>query len=710
MSESNQLRARWTESSDIPHSPGEGIRAGRAVRVWTAITIVILLANLSLGVWYGVTTGDWLKFLSHQLLSPIAAAAYTVLGALVVSNRPRNPIGWLFMVTGTSYALSALAAGLIVYGSVLPVAISASLMELAQWLDIWVWLPALILPTAFVFLLFPDGHLLSPRWRIVAWAAGLGLLLTMLGLALLPGPVESWATAANPYGLVGTEAALEIVLTVGTVLLMLGTAGSVVAVLVRFRRSRGDEREQMKWLAYAAAFIIFLVFAAMSFWLSGGAASPIMVELSIALTTLAMLVIAIAASIAILRYHLYDIDIIINRTVVYGLMTGVVVAIYGLVVGGASILFQTQSNWVVALIATGLVAVLFQPIRERLQRGVNRLLYGQRDEPFEVLAELGQRLEQSVTPASVYPTIVATVAEALRLPYVALQERAGADFVTVESYGKPGGDFETLPLAYQGELIGRLLVGRRTPGEMLTAADQRLLENLARQAGAAVYGARLTADLQRSRQQIVTSREEERRRLRRDLHDGLGPALASLLLEARVLRRTIPENPDAAVALVEEMQGDIRGTIEDIRRVVHELRPPALDDLGLIPALNVMASKVSRGESGAPSEFHVVVTAPDDMPPLPAAVEVAAYRIIQEALANVIHHAHAHSATVRLALDDDLIVEVEDDGIGFKSGRDGGLGLHSMRERAAELGGRCTVSALPDGGTLVRAMLPVGEM
>lgn len=684
--------------------------AARAVRVWAVVTIVILLANLSLGVWYGATTGDWRKFLSHQLLSPIAAAAYTVLGVLVVSNRPRNPIGWLFMATGTSYALSALAAGLIVYGSILPDALSASLTELAQWLDVWVWLPALILPTAFVFLLFPDGHLLSPRWRIVAWAAGLGLLLTMLSLALLPGPVESWATAVNPYGLVGSEAALEIVLTVGTVLLVLGTIGSVVAVIVRFRRSHGDEREQMKWLAYAAAFIILLVLATTPFWVIGGTVNPIIAELSIAMTTLAMLVIAIAASIAILRYHLYDIDIIINRTVVYGLMTGVVIALYGLVVGGASIMFQTQSNWVVALIATGLVAVLFQPIRERLQRGVNRLLYGQRDEPFEVLAELGQRLERTVTPASVYPTIVATVAEALRLPYVALQERAGTDFVTVESYGKPGGEVETLPLAYQGEVIGRLLVGRRTPGEMLTAADQRLLENLARQAGAAVHSARLTADLQRSRQQIVTSREEERRRLRRDLHDGMGPALASLLLEARVLRRTIPENPDAAVALVEEMQGDIRATIEDIRRVVHELRPPALDDLGLIPALNVMASKVSRGESGAPSELHVVVTAPETMPPLPAAVEVAAYRIIQEALANVIHHAQARCATVRLALDGDLIVEVEDDGIGFKSGRDGGLGMHSMRERAAELGGRCTVSALPDGGTLVRATLPVGGM
>jgi signal transduction histidine kinase len=211
----------------------------------------------------------------------------------------------------------------------------------------------------------------------------------------------------------------------------------------------------------------------------------------------------------------------------------------------------------------------------------------------------------------------------------------------------------------------------------------------------------------------VTSREEERRRLRRDLHDGLGPSLASLLLEARVLRRLIRDKPAEAEKLADEMQGDIRTTIEDIRRVVHELRPPALDDLGLVPAINVLAAKIGRqdGElTKSPVSLQVQVDAPDHLPGLPAAVEVAAYRIIQEALTNVVHHADASCATVRLWLDGELHIEVADDGVGINGGRVGGLGLHSMRERAAELGGSCTISRPVEGGTLVKATLPVGEV
>jgi signal transduction histidine kinase len=283
--------------------------------------------------------------------------------------------------------------------------------------------------------------------------------------------------------------------------------------------------------------------------------------------------------------------------------------------------------------------------------------------------------------------------------------------MTAEATGRPVTDPAILPLTNQGEVVGRLLVGRRPGDEDFSAADTQLLQNIARQAGAAVYSAKLTADLQRSRQQLVTGREEERRRLRRDLHDGLGPALASLLLEARVMRRMIRDDPVAAEKLADEMQGDIRATIDDIRRVVHELRPPALDDLGLVPAIQVMSDKIGRPEGqDAVNGLQVHVDAPDDLPSLPAAVEVAAYRVVQEALTNVVHHAQARCAVVRLRLDDALHIEVTDDGVGINGGRPGGLGLHSMRERAAELGGSCAISRSPEGGTRVVATLPVGEM
>lgn len=684
-------------------------RLMRLTRALAAVVIVVMALNFVMVVWYVVRTGDTTSFLSHQMMTPFLSIIYTGLGVVIIKHRPRNPIGWIFLIVSSSYVLSALAAGALLYTSILPAPLGPLLLDLATWLGNWAWLPAQLLPLSFVFLLFPDGHLLSPRWRIIGWAAGLGLLSLMLGLAAHPGPIADWASQPNPFGIAGSERVLDSLMTVGSILLAIGVFGSMAAIAVRFRRSKGIERARMKWLVYAAILILIAGAFTLPYWLSGNLSNGPALELSIVLTNLVTLGIAVAVTIAIAGYRLYDIDVIINRTLVYSVMTGVIILIYSLVVGTASVFFGSSGNWLLALVATGLVAVLFQPIRDRLQRGVNRLLYGQRDEPFEVLTRLGQSLEQSAADTAL-PALVDTVAQALRLPYVDLQERQGDRFVTVAATGRPVDDPVSFPMIYQAEEIGRLLVGSRTPGEALGAADEHLLRNIARQAGATVYDTRLTADLQRSRQQIVTSREEERRRLRRDLHDGLGPSLASLLLEARVLRRMIREDPAAAEGLADEIQADIRATIDDVRRVVNELRPPALDDLGLVPALQVMAAKLGRSDGQGAPGLSVQVDAPADLPSLPAAVEVAAYRIVQEGLANVLHHAQARQAVVRIRVNGDLRVEVWDDGAGFQTRRRGGVGLISMRERAAELGGRCEISSTPGAGTLITATLPINEL
>lgn len=692
-----------TKADDTPP------RLMRLARALAAAVIVVMALNFVMVVWYVVRTGDTTSFLSHQMMTPFLSIIYTGLGVLIIKHRPRNPIGWIFLIVSSSYVLSALAAGALLYTSILPAPLGPSLLDLATWLGNWAWLPAQLLPLTFVFLLFPDGHLLSPRWRIIGWAAGLGLLSLMLGLAAHPGPIADWASQPNPFGIAGAERVLDSLMTMGSILLAIGVFGSMAAIAVRFRRSKGIERARMKWLVYAAILILIAGAFTLPYWLSGNLANGLALELSIVLTNLVTLGIAVAVTIAIVGYRLYDIDVIINRTLVYSVMTGVIILIYSLVVGTASVFFGSSGNWLLALVATGLVAVLFQPIRDRLQRGVNRLLYGQRDEPFEVLTRLGQSLEQSAADTAL-PALVDTVAQALRLPYVDLQERQGDRFVTVAATGRPVDDPVSFPMIYQAEEIGRLLVGSRTPGETLGAADEHLLRNIARQAGATVYDTRLTADLQRSRQQIVASREEERRRLRRDLHDGLGPSLASLLLEARVLRRMIREDPAAAEGLADEIQADIRATIDDVRRVVNELRPPALDDLGLVPALQVMAAKLGRSDDQGTPGLSVQVDAPADLPSLPAAVEVAAYRIVQEGLANVLHHAQARQAVVRIWVNGDLRVEVWDDGAGFQTRRRGGVGLISMRERAAELGGRCEISSTPGAGTLITATLPINEL
>jgi signal transduction histidine kinase len=420
----------------------------------------------------------------------------------------------------------------------------------------------------------------------------------------------------------------------------------------------------------------------------------------------------LSLTIAVTRYHLWDIDLVINRTLVYGALTVCAIGIYALVVGAIGALFHTQGNWLVALIATGLVAVLFQPLRDRLQRGVNRLMYGHRDEPFEVLARLGQRVEDTFSPELVLPAMVETIAQALKLPYVAIFVQQEDELETAESYGKPTTTPISYPLTYQGTAIGQLLVAQRSPDEAFSTAEDRLLRNIARQAGTAVYALQLTADLQHARQQIVTSREEERRRLRRDLHDGLGPSLAAQMLKIGSARAFLANQPEAADQLLADVESDIEGTLADLRRIVYELRPPALDQLGLAGAVKAFAAACESGEMGHTQVGLTIDTAtPNGLPPLPAAVEVAAYHISREALTNVVHHARANRCTVRLQVEEDgknrLVVGIQDDGQGFAQDARTGVGLASMRERAAELGGTCTIESQPGAGTRITAALPL---
>ncbi|HZB98325.1 MAG TPA: GAF domain-containing sensor histidine kinase, partial [Candidatus Sulfotelmatobacter sp.] len=408
-------------------------------------------------------------------------------------------------------------------------------------------------------------------------------------------------------------------------------------------------------------------------------------------------------------YRLYDIDIVINRTLVYGTLTASVVAIYVLVVGYLGALFRTGGNLAISLLATGVVAVLFQPLRDRLQRGVNRLMYGERDDPYAVVSRLGERLEATLAPEDVLSTIVKTVREALKLPYAAIAlPRDPNGFEVVATSGEePPRDPLVLPLSYGGESVGELLLAPRAPGERFSAADRRLLDGLARHAGVAVHGVRVMADLRRSRERLVLAREEERRRLRRDLHDELAPTLAALGLSAATVGELISTDPKEAAFANEKLQAAIRATVGDVRRLVYDLRPPALDELGLIEAIRERASRYGVGDEG----FRATVEAPDELPPLPAAVEVAAYRIMQEALTNVSRHARASACTVRLACTESpssraITIEVTDDGVGLPETPEGGVGLHSMRERAAELGGECEIMSSWPSGTRVFARLP----
>jgi signal transduction histidine kinase len=386
---------------------------------------------------------------------------------------------------------------------------------------------------------------------------------------------------------------------------------------------------------------------------------------------------------------------------VYGALSASVVGLYVLLVGALGALFQSSGHLVIALLATGLAAFLIQPLRTRLQRGVNRLMYGERDDPYTVLSRLSQQLKATLVPTAVLPSIVEAIAQTLKLPYVALALAHDDRLEIAAAYGRPTGDPVQLPLIYQAEIVGQLLVAPRAPGETFTPTERRLLEDIALQAGVAAHAVRLTADLQRARERLITAREEERRRLRRDLHDGLGPQLASLTLTLAAARALLRHDMDAADMLLQELSVHTQGAIADIRRVVYALRPPALDDLGLVLALREQAAQYCQ------IGLQITITAPEHLPPLPAAVEVAAYRIVQEALTNVVRHAQAQTCAVCLTLDDALLVEIRDDGIGMQPSGRSGVGLMSMRERTAELGGTYRIDSLPGQGTCIQARLPL---
>jgi signal transduction histidine kinase len=563
------------------------------------------------------------------------------------------------------------------------------------------WLPVVVLGSLgsvcmSVFLYtFPDGRFV-PRWTI--WVALAGIAWQILEY-LVPG----WISGVWPG---------RFRILVWSVFLLI----AVFAQTYRYRRvSNVVQKLQTKWVVFGISTALLILLGTMlaliaSHPVPSSSRSLAALLLGSAVYSLGMLLIPLSIGVAILRFRLWDIDLIINRTLVYATLTAGVVGLYVLVVGGVGVILRVQGNLLVSILAAGLVAVLFQPVRERLQRAINHLMYGKRDDPYAVLSHLGVRLESTLAPDEVLPAVTRTVREALKLPYAEIQLQHKEGFETAAASGASVDDTLLLPLIYGGETVGRLVLGLRAGEESFSPEEERLFEDLAHQIGVAAHATlmgnearALSADLQRSRERLVSAREEERRRLRRDLHDGLGPQLASLTMTAEAARDLISTDPRRAEELLAGVMERAQDAVSDVRRLVYELRPPALDALGLLAALRAYADHHTEGG------IRVTVESPSALPPLPAAVEVAAYRIAMEALNNVARHASARNCKVRLSLDEEagmLALEVSDDGRGIEGDYEPGVGLYSMRERAEELGGSCAIEALPSGGTRVTALLP----
>ena len=635
----------------------------------------------------------------------LAGAAVAVPGVLIAARRPRHPIGWLLLLAGVSLAVPAFGAEYARYTFVAhPGALPGG--------DWWLWvsrregvMAGYALP--FLLLLFPTGYLLSRRWRPVAWLIFAAVTAVNVVYAFLAGDIapsgggdSPFSGIRNPVGLFGDAQRdwpriSPLLAGLSLLAIGLGLAGGIA----RFRRSRGEERQQLKWVAYALAVVAVVVdngVVGPSFWAGGQAV----------LHAVAGVGFAAAVTIAVYKYRLYDIDIIINRTLVYLLLSGIIAGGYIAIVTGIGALVP-RHGLAVELLAAGLAAVVFSPLRNRLQTLVNRMMYGERDDPYAALSKLATRLAATLSPDQVLPAIVDNVASALRSPYAAIEVPDGDGTPRIAAARgtlPPGAVPLRVRLTSSGTHVGDLVIAPRR-GETFNEADRRLLDGLAHHAGTAVHAADLTTQLQRSRERLVTAREEERRRIRRDLHDGLGPALAGIAMQLDAARRLTRRDQDAAGRLLQDVREQTQAAIADIRRLVYELRPPALDDLGLTGALAQHAAACST-----PGGLQVSVNADPGLPALPAAAEVAAYRIATEAVTNVTRHADARTATVNLTASHGMLqVDITDDGRGVSPVHRAGVGLTSMRERAEELGGTCTLLPRSGGGSIVSAVLPLAD-
>lgn len=564
------------------------------------------------------------------------------------------------------------------------------------------------------FFVFPNGRF-TPQW--MRWPAACFLIFAVF-MVLIP----KFSTAFNQTIWSGLALALQF----GFILF---------SQVYRYRRESSlVERLQMKWIIFGIV-VSSLILIANRLWIGADwdLNQPISTKFYLQMLLFAAhtIIIPIAIGVAILRYRLFDIDLVLNRTLVFGTLAALVAGTYALVASGVNLLVGSQGlNFLPSLIAASLIALSFLPLYYRLQRWINRLIYGERDEPYQVLARLGQKLESVIDSGEAFSLTVETVAQALKLPYVAItlqpkkpilpQAKIATALYSASSYDVSKTQTICFPLVYANETIGELLVAPRSSVESLSKVDRHLLNTLAQQISVAAHATLLAEELQSARLQIVDAREETRRRLGSDLHDGIGHQLTGLArkterIAQQVAHQPAGEDPAPISEALNEITWQLNATILQVRALAHQLHPPELETLGLIEAL--------REQVQTHPGLSIRVEAPGDLPELPAAVETAAYYIALEALTNIEKHASAKTCLIRFSIEEPsmphlpvLLLEISDDGVGVSNADSGGLGLLSMQGRAAEVGGTCQVTSGTAGatmaavGTTVRICLPFHQI
>ena len=663
------------------------------------------------------------------------------LGLLVALRRPDNPIGWMFLGLGLWFQVQsfgseyALRAFVVAPGS-LPAAAFVAWFE--PWLGqvvTWAVLPLLIL-------LFPTGRLPSRRWRPVAWvimvaAAVEGLVYMVRPVELMDGHqglYHQFALLPNPTGLASLAGLVNVATSLLNVYLLLAVLTSAAGLLWRFRRAGSEEREQLKWFLYVIALLCLDVVAGIpvgavihSHWVG---------DVQWALGAYAVAFgLPVATTIAILKYRLYDIDLVINRSVVFGAMGAFITTVYvaivvvlGGLLGGGS-----RPNLALSILATAIIAVAFQPVRERVQRLANRLVYGNRATPYELLSQFSHRVAGTYSTEDVLPRMAPVLGEGTGASRADVWVRLGDGIAPAASW--PSGDgpapsriavtgqllppvpgiSRIVPIRRQGELLGALSINKR-PGEQLTPIEEKLLADLEAQAGLVLQSVRLTAelrarlteisqqagDLRASRQRIVAAQDAERRRIERNIHDGAQQNLVALAVKLRLAASLAKRDPERARVSLKALETESDQALETLRELAGGIYPPLLREQGLATALCA-----ETGKMPLPTTVRA-----DHLERCPPEVEAAVYFVCLEATQNITKHAGASRVEINLrSLANELSFEVTDDGSGFELARGaGGSGLRNMVDRIEGVGGRLVIRSEPNRGTTISGAIPVGAM
>jgi len=628
-------------------------------------------------------------------------------GALLAWRQPANRIGWLLL----SIALFAIFVdlprlyagyGIYVHPGLLPAANWAYWLNQVAWIILFAQL-MVVLP-----LVFPDGRLLSRRWMIVV---GLAVIPVIAVLAVSLDPTAT-APLPNPMGVKAMHGIANAIIQSPLIFLFPAAALLAIASLVlRFRRGGERERQQLKWLMVAVSlllvgFVVQSIFPALQ---------------RSAILPLAAMALPISIGIAVLRYRLYDIDLIINRALVYGGLAAVITAVYVLLVVGIGAMVGSNQRFLLSLVATAVIALAFQPLRQRAQRLANRLVYGKRATPYEALSQFSEHLSETYSHEDILDRMARILGEGTGAQRAEVWVRAGHRLVLAASSPKAAEPLTPLvmqdgalpdiqrdsvvPVSHAGELLGALAVDKKR-GETMNIVEQKLVTDLAGQAGLVLKNVGLNQellarldDLRASRQRLVAAQDEERRRLERDLHDGAQQHLVALKIKLGLAEAAA--QPETKVrTLITQLKQDADDALDTVRELARGIYPPLLASDGLEAALRAQIRRIT-----VPVDLQL-----DDVPRQPREIEGAVYFCCLEALQNVAKYAEAKGAHLRLWTENaKLVFRIEDDGKGFDSATvPHGSGLQNMRDRLEALGGALEVTSAPGRGTSIQGSVPVG--